>query len=220
MQSEAIKLFLAQSHTEGNILLQDAIHKKNVVFWDNVLITAATENQAEIYRTLIHDRVKRKYIPSSCRYFALPDKNGVRIGSGGATVYALVKLLEACNGDINQLIGQRNIILHSGGAAKRMPHSAPWGKLFSLSGNFIGDDITNPPGTVFDDLMTAMAGIPSRMNNGVFVIAADAFFRFNHTQFDINTPDAIAFSIKAPVEVGVNHGVFMDRGGLCRAIPS
>ena len=214
MHSKTTKLFLAQSHAESNILLQDAIHSKKAVFWDNILITAATQAQADIYQHLIKDRIARRFLPSKCDYLVQPDRDGVRIGSGGATLCALARLYKDCSCDINKLISKKNLLLHSGGAAKRLPHSAPWGKLFAFSGSHINDDIKNPPGTVFDDLVTAMAGLPTRMSGGVIVVAADAFFRFNHTQFDLNISDTVAFSTKASVETGTVHGVYLHKDGF------
>jgi len=208
------KLFLAQSHAESNKLLQEAIHNERAIFWDNILITTATQAQAYIYETFITDRKNQHYIPSKCRYITQADRSEKRIGSGGATLCALVKLLKSANGDIDSLVKQKSMIMHSGGAAKRLPHSAPWGKLFTLSGSHMSDDITKPPGTVFDDLMVAMAGIPSRMSNGIIVVAADAFFRFNHTQFDIDTTNAMAFSTKAPIKIGTAHGVYLEKDGF------
>jgi fucokinase len=52
------------------------------------------------------------------------------------------------------------------------------------------------------------------MVNGVLIVAADAFFRFSHTQFDLNTRDAAAFSTKAPVKLGTVHGTYFERDGF------
>ena len=212
MSNETTYMFWAQSHAESMILLHDAINN-NTVFWDNILVTAATNAQSEIYERMIADRVSEKFIPSSCKYIVLPDRDEVRIGSGGATICALARLFEECGGSIEKLISQRHLILHSGGAAKRLPHSAPWGKLFALSGSNIGDDIKNPPSTVFDDLMVTMAGIPERITNGILIVAADAFFRFSHSQFDLGTSNAAAFSTKADIKIGTVHGTYIEKDG-------
>jgi fucokinase len=214
MNDEATKLFLAQSHAESLLVLRDAIYSKRAVFWDSILVTAATQAQADIYSHMIRDRIDGGHIPSGCRYIVQPDREEARIGSGGATLCALARLYNDNDGDIDKLISQRCLILHSGGSAKRLPHSAPWGKLFTLSGSYIGDDIRNPSATVFDDLMVTMAGIPGRMTGGIFIVAADAFFRFSHTQFDLATRDAVVFSTKAPVRVGTEHGTYYEKDGL------
>jgi fucokinase len=211
--NETIMLFWAQSHCESMSLLQEAINSKNAVFWDNVLVTAATKAQSDIYSRMIADRISDKYIPSRCEYYVQPDRDESRIGSGGATLCALVRLLAECGGDIDKFVSQRSLVLHSGGAAKRLPHSAPWGKLFAMSGSNIGDDIRNPPSAVFDDLMVTMAGIPERMTNGVLIVAADAFFRFSHSQFDLSSQNAVAFSTKTDVAVGTVHGTYIEKDG-------
>ena len=208
------KLFLAQSHAEGNVLLQEAIRNKKAVYWDNILVTAANKAQSEVYQQLIHDRIAKKYVPANCNYLVLPDRNDSRVGSGGALLCALAKLLENCGGNVNKLARQKNLVLNSGGAAKRLPHSALWGKLFALSGSHIGGDVANPPATVFDDLCVSFAGLPTRMTGGLVVVAADAFFRFSHTQLDLVTPYAAAFSAKAPVKIGTQHGVYIHRDGI------
>ena len=211
--NNATRLFLSQSQDESRILYNIAVDGKHAAFWDNVAVTAATDAQAEIYQALIDDRLAQGYLPRRCRYHAEPDRGEARIGSGGATICMMAKLLNDCGGDIERLIAQKNLILHSGGEAKRLPHSAPFGKLFALSGAHIGSDLRNPPGTVFDDLMVSLAGLPSRMHGGIVIVSADAFFRFNHTQFDLDTPDAAALAMKADISEGIVHGVFLEKSG-------
>lgn len=208
------KLFLAQSHAEGNVLLQEAIKNKRAAFWDNILVTAASGAQAEVYRHLINDRIAKKHVPANCNYFVLPDRDDSRVGSGGALLCALARLLENCGGSAEKLARQKNLVLNSGGAAKRLPHSAGWGKLFALSGSHIGGDPANPPATVFDDLCCSFAGVPTRMAGGLLVVAADAFFRFSHTQLDLSAPCAVAISARAPAKTGSQHGVYLHRDGI------
>ena len=199
-------LFLSQSHEQSNILLQEAISNKKAIFWDNILITASNKAQANIYNKIINERIIENFIPKNCNYLVLPDRDDKRIGSGGALFCALAELYLQCDKDINKLVNQKNLILNSGGAAKRLPHSAPWGKLFSSTGE---------DSTVFDDLMISFAGIPYIFGGGgIIIVAADAFFRFNHTQFDLVSPYAVAFTARADIKMGTQHGVYLHKDKL------
>lgn len=205
------ELFLYESYRESENMLSDAISGKRSAFWDNVVITTATNDQAMLYRRLLYDRILDRSIPSSCKYHTVPDREEKRIGSGGSTLYVLAKLYEASGSNIERLLSEKTLVLHSGGDARRLPHSAPLGKLFSLSGKPLRGDVRNPPGTLFDDIMVSLSGLPSRMNGGVLIVSADALFRFNHTQIDLSLPDAVAFAVKASVAEGCEHGVFLEK---------
>jgi fucokinase len=213
MKDIAENLFLRQSYAESLSILKDCINGKPVIFWDIVVITTATYSQAEIYTQLLDERTEQGLLPVSVKFLVLADRNEERIGSGGSTLYVLDRLLKDCGGNKEALLSKRCLVLHSGGDAKRLPHSSPLGKLFALCGTHIYNDLRNPPATVFDDLMVSLAGLPSRMNGGMLVVSADAFFRFNHTQIDLDTDDTVAFAMKAPVAEGTIHGVFTKKNG-------
>lgn len=210
-QSEAE--FLRLSYSDSLTTYQQVIGAKDVVFWDHIVLTTATRAQAELYSALIEARRAEGVLPRTGTISIEVDRNEQRIGSGGSTLCVLARLYRESGCDMDRLLCKRNLILHSGGDAKRLPHSAPFGKIFALSGSNIWGDVRNLPGTVFDDLMVSFAGVPSRMNGGVLIVSADAFFRFSDTQIDLDTVDTVAFSMKAPVEEGTQHGVFLERDG-------
>ena len=57
--------------------------------WDYVILTASNEAQAESYRRQIALRVSKGLLTDRSHYAVLPDPDGLRVGSGGATLNVL-----------------------------------------------------------------------------------------------------------------------------------
>ena len=57
-----------------------------------------------------------------------------------------------------------------------------------------------------------MAGVPSRFKEGMLLLSGDVLLLFNHLQIDAQFHGAAAISMKSPVEVGKDHGVFLNNG--------
>ena len=57
-----------------------------------------------------------------------------------------------------------------------------------------------------------MAGVPARFKEGMLVLSGDVLLLFNPLQIDAQFRGAAAISMKSPVEVGVDHGVFLNDG--------
>jgi fucokinase len=61
--------------------------------WDAVVLTAASPEQAALYdRQLARSRRLGRF-PASTAALAVPDPDGARIGSGGATLHAVTSLV-------------------------------------------------------------------------------------------------------------------------------
>ena len=84
-------LFLQQSYLDNydtyKASLGDGANRP--VLWDYVILTASNESQAEAYRQQIEYRLKKSTLPAETHYAVLPDHEGKRIGSGGATLGVL-----------------------------------------------------------------------------------------------------------------------------------
>ena len=87
-------LFLRQSYLDSWEDYARSLRKASFVKWDYVILTASNEEQAESYRQQIQYRLDRKLLPDSTRYAVLPDPEGKRVGSGGATFNVLRYIAE------------------------------------------------------------------------------------------------------------------------------
>ena len=68
------------------------------------------------------------------------------------------------------------------------------------------------PQPLFDEFLIGMAGVPSRFKDGMLVLSGDVLLLFNPLQIDAQFSGAAAISMKSPVEVGKDHGVFLNDG--------
>lgn len=83
------------------------------------------------------------------------------------------------------------------------------GKLFSPVPRELPDGRGS---TLFDEFMIGMSGVPSRIKEGMLVLSGDVLLLFNPLQIDAMFHGAAAISIKERVEIGKNHGVFLNDG--------
>src|SRR5665647_70026 len=86
--------FLTQSYNDNWKDYQYILTHTKPVRWDVFVVTASNERQAEAYREQISYRARNGWLPSGTRYVGIPDPDGKRVGSGGATLNVLRKLLE------------------------------------------------------------------------------------------------------------------------------
>ncbi|MCP5115679.1 MAG: hypothetical protein GY953_33040, partial [bacterium] len=106
----------------------------SVEWWNAVVVTASSDRQAERYRMEINRRQAEGKRPQGVRYLVVPDIQGMRIGSGGATLHALGVL--AREAGVSSPFeewweNQRVLMIHSGGDSRRLPEYSLAGKLFS-----------------------------------------------------------------------------------------
>lgn len=122
-------LFLRQSYIDAWQDYQRSLRKKSFAQWDYIVLTASNEEQAEAFRSQIAYRQEKHVLPCKTKYLVLPDPDGKRVGSGGATLQVLRKLaeIEEISGDFHN---KRILVIHSGGDSKRVPQYSVCGKLF------------------------------------------------------------------------------------------
>ena len=115
--------------------------------FDLIVVTAANDAQASGYRAQLRGE--------SGRYLVIPDPGGRRVGSLGATVNALRRILSPKSGQ-----RPRNVLVcHSGGDARRTPAYAAMGKAF----------VPMPDGRpLLSHIVDAMEKLPAK--SGVSVI--------------------------------------------------
>lgn len=207
-------LFLQQSYLDAWEDYKRSLNKRSFIKWDYIVLTASNEEQAKGYRLQIQERLKRRLLPKDTHYVVLPDPDGKRIGSGGATLQVL-KYLRECereketNPDNGLFKGKRILVIHSGGDSKRVPQYSACGKLFSPVPRELPSGRAS---TLFDEFIIAMSGVPARIPEGMLVLSGDVLLLFNPLQIDFSTEGAAAISIKEPVSIGKEHGVFLNDG--------
>lgn len=232
MENRYVKLnnlFLRQSCMDSWEEYQRGIRSKNAIHWDYVILTASSEEQAEGYRQQIAERQRGGFLSQAATYAVLPDPEGKRVGSGGATFHVLKYLAEQGIGirenaaeksaealpehgeeDLSAIFrGKRILVIHSGGDSKRVPQYSVCGKLFSPVPRELPDGRAS---TLFDEFMISMAGVAGRIPEGMLVLSGDVLLLFNPLQIDAQFHGAAAISMKESVSVGKEHGVFLNNG--------
>ena len=198
-------LFLSQSYMDTWDDYCRSLTRDNFARWDYVILTASNDKQAQGFEAQINERKKAGFLPRSTHFAVIPDKDGKRVGSGGATL-GVIKYIAEHTGrsDFSKL---RILVIHSGGDSKRVPQYSALGKLFSP----VPHELPNGrAATLFDEFMIAMASVPSRIREGMLLLSGDVLLLFNPLQIDYSGEGAAAISFKEDVETGKNHGVFLN----------
>lgn len=204
-------MFLQQSYQDCYEAYEKSLNSAHYIKWDYVILTASNEAQAAVYREQIAYRLKQGYLSEHTQYEVLSDPEGKRVGSGGATLNVLRFVAENVQGEAsaNPFAGKRILVIHSGGDSKRVPQYSVCGKLFSPVPRKLPDGRNS---TLFDEFIISMAGVAGRLKEGMLVLSGDVLLLFNPLQIDFSFTGAAALSIKEPVSVGKNHGVFLNDG--------
>ncbi len=197
-------LFLSQSYRDTWDDYKRSLTSQSFTSWDYVILTASNERQAEGFRVQIEARRSAGALPAKTHFAAIPDRDGKRIGSGGATL-GVIKYIAEQVGSMD-FSGLRILVIHSGGDSKRVPQYSALGKLFSPVPHELPDGRSS---TLFDEFLIAMASVPSRIKEGMVLLSGDVLLLFNPLQIDYSGNGAAAISFKEKVETGKNHGVFL-----------
>lgn len=199
-----ISMFLSQSYQDSWDDYVRSINKTNFARWDYVILTASNEQQAEGFRRQLEMRRKAKLLPPQTVFLVVPDPDGKRVGSGGATLNVLryIAQRDACN----SFAGKRVLVIHSGGDSKRVPQYSALGKLFSPVPRELPNGWSS---TLFDEFIIGMSGVPGRIKDGMLLLSGDVMLMFNPLQIDFSGNGAAAISFKEDVETAKNHGVYL-----------
>ena len=214
MQHSLTALFHAQTYMDAWSDYQRALVNSSFPVWDYIILTASNAHQAEGFEA----QLKQRSFPASTHVAVLPDPDGKRVGSGGATlgVIRYIRKLEAAKGHCG-FDHLRILVIHSGGDSKRTPQYSALGKLFSPVSHELPDGRSS---TLFDEFMIAMAGVPARIREGMLLLSGDVLLLFNPLQIDYSGSGAAAISFKEDVETGKNHGVYLrgEDGNVARCL--
>ena len=196
-----ISLFLSQSYQDCWDDYNRSIKSPSFPHWDYIVLTASNDQQAEGFRKQIEERAD--FLPPQTKFVVIPDRDGKRVGSGGATL-SVIRYLHEQEGTFEKL---RILVIHSGGDSKRVPQYSALGKLFSPVPHELPNGRTS---TLFDEFLICMSSVPSRIREGMLLLSGDVLLLFNPLQIDYNGGGAAAISFKEDVETGKNHGVFLN----------
>ncbi len=200
-------LFEQQSYQDALEFYLETLENPKLQTWDYVILTASNPAQAKAYEVQIEHRLKLNQLPKNTHYAVIPDLDGKRVGSGGATFSCIKYVAENGNpGSENPFLGKKILVIHSGGDSKRVPQYSACGKLFSPVPRLLPDGRRS---TLFDEFMTGMSTVASRITDGMLVCSGDVLLLFNALQIDFYGAGAAALSIKEKAETGKNHGVYL-----------
>ena len=118
-------LFLSQSYQDCWDDYNRSLKSSTFPHWDYIILTASNEQQAEGFRKQIEERFA--FLPVHTKFVVIADRDGKRVGSGGATL-SVIKYLHEQEENFQSL---RILVIHSGGDSKRVPQYSALGKLFS-----------------------------------------------------------------------------------------
>lgn len=199
-----LTIFLTQSYKDTWDDYNRSLTRANFARWDYIILTASNEQQAEGFRAQLAEREKAGLLPPHTHFAVIPDPDGKRVGSGGATL-GVIKYIAEHTGR-SDFSGLRILVIHSGGDSKRVPQYSALGKLFSPVPHELPNGRTS---TLFDEFMIVMSSVPTRIREGMLLLSGDVLLLFNPLQIDYSGRGAAAISFKEDVETGKNHGVFL-----------
>ena len=203
MDYQSIKQrFIELSYNNQNEDYFHYVNNPQLLFWDYVIITASNKKQKDYFLKQIDYRFSKKLLPRQSHFFVFEDFDGMRIGSGGATLNAISELIKFDKNALEKKI----LLIHSGGDSKRVAQYSVCGKLFSPVPRILYGNIRS---TLFDELMITTCGVCDRMKSGMLVVPGDTEFIFSSLQIDLSDADAVGLSLKESADIGKDHGVFL-----------
>jgi fucokinase len=180
--------------------------------WDYLIVTASNDLQARAYEAQMRLRQNLGLLQQVRRALVVPDREGKRIGSGGATVGAIARVLEiererGAEAPEQILRNLRAMIVHAGGDSMRLPAYGPCGKIFvPLPGPCHGP----LPPALFDRLVPALLDLPGgEPGHGQIVVAAgDALMHWDISGLQFGHRGITMLGCRATPEDASRHGVF------------
>ncbi|MCU0501395.1 MAG: hypothetical protein MUC51_06455, partial [Anaerolineae bacterium] len=219
--------FLQQAHRNNWQQYLSSLHPGARHGWDLCVLTAGDERQAGMYRRQLDWRREAGLLPARTQFLVLPDPVGRRIGSGGATLRALLQVesskLQGISADITHAFAlqpspfDQILIIHSGGDSRRLPHCSATGKLFARVPRELPDGRTS---TIFDEFLISLSGLEEGSPSGVLIAAGDVLLVFDHLQLRgaFRRSGVIGVAAEAPAELGTHHSVYASGGEGGRAV--
>ena len=168
--------------------------------WDYVIITASNDFQAKGYEQQIQQRIE--FLPKRTKFLTISDENNERIGSGGATLSTLKKIIT-----LEKKFERLKILLiHSGGDSSGTPQYSALGKLFSPIPRVLPDGRSS---SLFDEIIISMSSVASRIKEGMVIISGNVLLLFNPLKIDFSSNDIACITFKEKPENSHSHGIII-----------
>jgi fucokinase len=216
MVEEGSMAFLQQAHRNNWQQYLFSLKGGGRRGWDVCVLTASDERQASMYRRQLDWRREAGLLPPESRFLVVPDAEGRRPGSGGATLNVLALLsrreisVAGASAPEDLLTDRHVLVIHSGGSSKRLPHCAAVGKLFARVPRVLPDGRVS---TIFDEFLISLSGLAAEVPPGVLVASGDVLLVFDQLQLSFQRSGAIGVAAAAPVAMGQRHGVYVTGDG-------
>ena len=169
--------------------------------WDYIIITASNDFQAKGYDQQIQQRID--FLPKRTKFITISDEKSERIGSGGATLKALKKIMEL----EKKFDDLRILLIHSGGDSSRIPQYSALGKLFSPIPRVLPDGRSS---SLFDEIIISMSSVASRIKEGMVILSGNVLLLFNPLKIDFSSNDIACITFKEKPENAHSHGIIIS----------
>nr|XP_043622807.1 bifunctional fucokinase/fucose pyrophosphorylase [Erigeron canadensis] len=194
--------------------------------WDAIVLTAASPEQASLYEWQLKRSIRIGRISDSTVTLAVPDPHGHRIGSGAATLNAILalanhynnKVANNCSAEnvvstsmINFLRKKHILLLHAGGDSKRVPWANPMGKVFLPLPYLAADDPDGPVPLLFDHILAISSCARQAFNNegGLFIMTGDVLPCFDASAMVLPENTSCIITVPITLDIAANHGVIV-----------
>jgi len=190
----------------------------NNLSWNYLVVSASHEEQAAAYQSQLDIRKNLGLIPQAEEILAIADPGGKRVGSGGSTIYCLLKIISReLAGSPGRLADPaawlevlsrlRILIVHAGGDSKRIPAYGACGKIFIP---VPGESDRALGMTLFDRLLPTYVSLPPGPagQGQVVVTAGDVLLTFDSRKVRFSAEGITGLGCYAVPELAKNHGVF------------
>lgn len=169
-----------------------------------VVMTAPSGQIAAVYSHQLADLKNALQCMSSSDIYCVADPKGERVGSGGGTLNALHHVANKLGRD---LAGERILMIHSGGDARRVPTCSVIGKAWSSLNSLICDDVVaSPMALLISELSLFFENLPL---GSLVVASSDVMLDICCIGTKIQFKDNAVTLVTVPESPGVakNHGV-------------
>jgi fucokinase len=186
--------------------------------WDYLIVTASNDAQGQAYQNQLECRQKLDLISGVKQIMVVADPEGQRIGSGGSTIHALIKVLgreiqrtpskKISSAFLEKILKRlRILIIHAGGDSRRLPAYGPCGKIFMP---IPGDSDAAFDKTIFDRQFPIYRDLPlSESSQGqVVVTTGDVLLFFSPDEVKFRGKGITGLGCSVSPEQAENHGVF------------
>ncbi|KAG6725658.1 bifunctional fucokinase/fucose pyrophosphorylase isoform X3 [Carya illinoinensis] len=212
-------------------------HSDRVPTWDAIVLTAASPQQAQLYDWQLSRAKRIGRISASTITLAVPDPDGQRIGSGAATLHAILALAahyhklglpldpeqvatagnNSTNNDashmpmVSFLAKKHILLLHAGGDSKRVPWANPMGKVFLPLPYMGADDPDGPVPLLFEHVLAIASCARQAFKNegGLFIMTGDVLPCFDASTMILPEDASCIITVPITLDIASNHGVIV-----------